>query len=326
MAGLSINTSGTIVIQGLGTELSNNESHIWFQNTTRTFTGLVSGFSSLFESQNSGGHADAVAGYRVVAPINASGMVTNITNFYGLLIDDIAGNAEGQQGITNRWGIYQQGSGDMNYFNGNILLGTNINAGYKLDVNGQARIQSTLILKNVVTGANTDSLVSIDINGNVKELSPSRFLSNTAICNNAGTLNYLPKFTSGNIIANSIIYDNGTSVGIGTTSPSSNYKLAVEGTVGARKIIVTLANPWADYVFNSNYHLRPLSEVDQFIQENKHLPEVPTAKEIEKNGVDLAATQVILLKKIEELTLYVIDQNKKIEMQQKEIEQLAKKK
>jgi hypothetical protein len=111
----------------------------------------------------------------------------------------------------------------------------------------------------------------------------------------------------------------GGNVGIGTISPTE--KLSVNGNIRSKKIIVT-QNGWSDYVFNDSYHLRPLSQVENFIKENKHLPEVPTAKEVEKNGVDVGDTQALLLKKIEELTLYVIEQKKEIDAMKKENTQL----
>jgi hypothetical protein len=112
------------------------------------------------------------------------------------------------------------------------------------------------------------------------------------------------------------------SVGIGTSAPG-DYKLAVEGIIGARKVKVTTTS-WADYVFENDYTLPTLAEVENFIQKNKHLPGVPSAKEVEVNGLDLGDNQAVLLKKIEELTLYLIDQNKKLADQQKKIETLQK--
>lgn len=103
------------------------------------------------------------------------------------------------------------------------------------------------------------------------------------------------------------------SVGIGTTSVNDvNYKLFVETGIRTKKVRVDVG-PWADYVFDNNYRLRTLDELENFVNENKHLPEIPSADEVQKNGIDLGGNQALLLKKIEELTLYVIDQNKKIE-------------
>lgn len=100
-------------------------------------------------------------------------------------------------------------------------------------------------------------------------------------------------------------------VGIGTSNPG-NYKLAVEGILGARALKITVAS-WADFVFDNDYILKPLKEVEAYIKENKHLPEVPTALEIEKDGLDVAKIQAKQMQKIEELTLYLIELNKKIE-------------
>lgn len=108
-------------------------------------------------------------------------------------------------------------------------------------------------------------------------------------------------------------------VGIGTTSPGS-YKLAVEGTMGARKVKVT-QSAWADYVFEPAYKLPPLEEVEAFIKQHGHLRNVPTAKEVADEGLDLGGNQAVLLAKIEELTLYVIEQNKQNKEQQQLIKQ-----
>lgn len=109
-------------------------------------------------------------------------------------------------------------------------------------------------------------------------------------------------------------------IGIGTHAPG-DYRLAVEGILGARKIKVTQA-AWADYVFDSCYQLKPLNQVEQYIQENKHLPDVPSAATVDKEGIDVGDSQALLLKKIEELTLYIIQQNKEIKAQHEEIKEL----
>jgi len=105
-------------------------------------------------------------------------------------------------------------------------------------------------------------------------------------------------------------------VGIGTMAPQE--KLVVKGKIIAEEIKVQ-AVKWPDYVFKPEYKLPSLSETEQFIKANGHLPDVPNATDVEANGVSLGEMNKILLKKVEELTLHLIDQQKQIkELQSKE--------
>ncbi|KAA2239093.1 hypothetical protein F0L74_23050 [Chitinophaga agrisoli] len=107
----------------------------------------------------------------------------------------------------------------------------------------------------------------------------------------------------------------GGNVGIGVVD-TKGFKLAVGGSVIAERVKVALQSGWPDYVFDSIYTLPSLEETECYIKKFKHLAEIPSAKELEKNGLDLGENQAKLLKKIEELTLYLIDLNKKLESQQ----------
>jgi len=112
-------------------------------------------------------------------------------------------------------------------------------------------------------------------------------------------------------------------VGIGTTSPDS--KLTVAGNIHAREVKVTVnAGAVPDYVFANDYKLKSLQEVEEYIKQNNHLPEIPSAQEIEKNGLMLAEMNLNLLKKLEEMTLYMIEQEKKNNKQSLQIELLEK--
>jgi hypothetical protein len=103
----------------------------------------------------------------------------------------------------------------------------------------------------------------------------------------------------------------GNNVGIGTMSPDS--KLTVAGNIHAKEVKVTLnAGSVPDYVFSQDYKLQSLQEIEEYIKQNSHLPEIPSAKEIEKNGLLLAQMNMSLLKKIEELTLYMIEMKKEL--------------
>lgn len=101
-------------------------------------------------------------------------------------------------------------------------------------------------------------------------------------------------------------------IGIGTTK-TKDFKLSVDGSLRATEIEVSLSSGWADYVFESNYYLAPLSEVEEYISENKHLPNVPSEKEVTEEGINLGEMDAILLRKIEELTLYMIELKKENE-------------
>ncbi|MET3018379.1 THO complex subunit 5 [Flavobacterium hydatis] len=122
-------------------------------------------------------------------------------------------------------------------------------------------------------------------------------------------------------IYNLFCHPNGN-VGISTTKPDE--KLTVNGKIHAKEIKIDLDFPAPDYVFTNDYKLKSLQEVEEFIKQNSHLPEIPSAKEIEKNGLMLAEMNMSLLKKIEELTLYSIEQNKNnLDLKQK-VEKLEK--
>ena len=109
-------------------------------------------------------------------------------------------------------------------------------------------------------------------------------------------------------------------VGIGVSNPQN--KLEVCGLVRAKEVIVETM--WCDFVFEKDYRLRPLSEVEEFISLNKHLPEIPPASDVEANGIKVGEVHSKLLLKVEELTLYMIDADKRIQALQAELDSLRK--
>jgi hypothetical protein len=97
----------------------------------------------------------------------------------------------------------------------------------------------------------------------------------------------------------------------------------VNGKIKTKEIEVTTAG-WGDHVFAEDYNLMPLNEVALYIKENSHLPEIPSAKEVEENGIELGDMQRKLIIKIEELTLYILQQNEKMLDLQKQIKKKKK--
>jgi hypothetical protein len=118
-----------------------------------------------------------------------------------------------------------------------------------------------------------------------------------------------------------ILTPNGGNVGIGTSTP--NAKLAVNGNIRAKEIKVETAN-WPDYVFAKDYQLPSLKETEQHIKDKGHLPGIPSAEEVKTNGVNLGEMNAKLLKKIEELTLILIQLNEKVEQQSETLEKQQK--
>ena len=151
-----------------------------------------------------------------------------------------------------------------------------------------------------------------------------------------GGLNFWKPFQSTGVNTNNILFlSDNAMVGINTPSPTAQltvngntligdpsvvtlpagYKLYVQTGILTEKLRVSVVNSstWADYVFGEKYALPSLNEVANYIRTNKHLPGVPSAQEVEKNGVDMVEMDAVLLKKVEELTLYILEQNKRIE-------------
>ena len=113
-------------------------------------------------------------------------------------------------------------------------------------------------------------------------------------------------------------------VTIGTPSPATGYQLSVDGKVIAEELRVQNSTAWPDYVFEPEYELMDIQQLSQFLKTNKHLPDVPSAAQVEKDGIMLGAMQNVLLKKIEELTLYIIEQEQRIGKLEEKLKLLEK--
>jgi hypothetical protein len=178
----------------------------------------------------------------------------------------------------------------------------------KLHIDGAIRGNGT---NGAVTLRGDSGYVTIGANSQAMEFvtDKSQFVFNKPIYNQSGVYNVQNSNMLFNINGtNRMLIQNNGNIGIGTASPA--YKLDVNGTIRANEIIVNTTG--ADFVFAEDYQLRPLSEVKAFIKENKHLPEIKSAQEMQENGIGVNELQTQLLQKIEELTLYIIHQEERI--------------
>jgi len=114
----------------------------------------------------------------------------------------------------------------------------------------------------------------------------------------------------------------GNNVAIGTISPSPGYKLTVKGSIHAQEVKLDLNVPGPDYVFAPDYPLVSLEDTKAYIEQNKHLPGMPSSDEMQQNGVNLLEMNMKLLEKVEELTLHLIEQKERIELQSQRISEL----
>lgn len=185
--------------------------------------------------------------------------------------------------------------------NGNVGIGTS-NPISRLEVNGDislARTHKIKFLENVNGG---DRAYIRSTNGEGGDYNSMIFAIGT-----------------GN---ESMIIKNDGNIGIGTTTPDD--KLTVKGRIRAEEVKVDLSVPGPDYVFKEGYDLKSLEEVQHYIKEKGHLPNIPSAAEMEENGVELGLMNMKLLEKIEELTLYQLQLLQQLETSHTEIEKLKK--
>ncbi len=306
----------------------------------------VKGITNLNKSVTIGGPVTANALTSLTAGLNVSGTTSfkDSVKFNGPInINSLMslGSGLNVNGATNLNGAVTA--------SGPVTVNALTNLGAGLNVNGPVLFNNGLSLPTLPAGQTTDSLLTIDASGTVRKKdagalfnphpsfttlsltgpltgTTAQFSNGFSLGNAAngvyqwqitGSNPYLALSTATN--ANAFIIQPNGHIGVGTSAPG-DYQMAVEGTIGTRKLKVTQASPWADYVFEPAYQLKSLSQVETFIRENKHLPEVPSAKDVEKNGIDVGETAALLLKKIEELTLYLIDMKKENEMIQKKSE------
>lgn len=168
-------------------------------------------------------------------------------------------------------------NGVVNFYNAGITFGSSVTNGYTFSLADGVIGSYTLIFSKIGTNPRNVFTLSVNINKDNELQIPNRVV-------------------------------------VGSTKSVSDAMLAVEGGIYARGLVVTQVS-WADYVFSSQYKLSSLGELERFIEQNKHLPDIPTSEQVEAQGIDPAQIDALLLQKVEELTLHLIEQNKELKEQ-----------
>jgi hypothetical protein len=255
----------------------------------------------------------------VTTPIGRTGII-NLDGYNGAQIRlNSTGTYYGKIGNPSSqvWSLGWGSSGtDINSVltwtaTGNVGIGTTSSPSTRLQVNGALKIDGAA---GGVVGSGNGSRIefSSGVNSSIEENWGLNLIGSDSspikIKNASLLVGYTSNSASWGTGGNLFVQGN---VGIGTTAPG-NFKLAVNGKIWGTEVQIALTNPAPDYVFEKSYALPTLEQVKSYIDQNKHLPEIPSAKEMEANGVNVGEMNMLLLKKIEELTLYTIEMNKRM--------------
>jgi hypothetical protein len=224
----------------------------------------------------------------------------------------LQGPAWGQSAV---WQPQGATTGNIYYNGGNVGIGTTsplsaLDVYGQLTLSGPSNVSRQIQPSNtsmgvlVLGGTNYTTGASLQVYGQTSPYPGHVYLVSGGVGNTTdGIIEFATRLSNGGYLPQMTILAN-SRVGIGTTSPQ--HKLSVNGTIGAKEVIVTNTG-WADYVFKPGYSLKPLSAVREYIKKNHRLPDMPSEIDVRNKGANVGELQVKLLAKIEELTLHMIE-------------------
>ena len=328
--------------------LTTNGRLVFFSNNSQTFSNnLYIGGGNEIPSNNAGGvnWGNVSVGLGSMSA-NSTGNANTALGFNSLA-NNTVGSGNTAIGINS---IIKSASGNynvalgLNALNGfnigewNVALGTsaiasgNLNGNRNIAIGGSSLRYINSGNSNIIIGTEAFRAITSGSNNISIGDSNARYITsgsnNIYIGNSISPINSQP---NNELNIGNWIYGMDGKISIGgkstfTCSDCTDYSLFVKNGIKAEKVKVDIAsaNGWADYVFKKDYQLQTLEEVEKHITNKGHLPNVPSAEEVAKNGINVAEMDAKLLEKIEELTLYSIEQNKQIKKLQEENSEFKK--
>lgn len=338
---------------------SSQTNQYWLQNyggyISNAINGNVNASLSLFTADwNGSGYIETSGTDQNNQTINALFLNYFCGRDIGLCLNTTLANGGGKVKVGNFLSATKHVEiGDSIYGisdNANIALEINANAGIGTKVNcvnngnlpayttsknnaitstifGDGHFWQNTSLTNQKMLRVYDGTASTNLQDKFVVMGDGRTEINTAIIpNTTKVFNIYNGANSGSSQNKFSVFENGKTVIGDEFLTNSIYMLTVNGKIGTREIKVSIQNPWPDYVFNKSYNLQSLEGVENYIKQNQHLPNIPSAKELNKDelGLDLAQMQSLQMEKIEEIYLHLIELNKQIKALKKENEELKK--
>ncbi len=320
---------------GIGTTNPNTKLHINVPSGQNPFRVQVDGGSRLYTLSNGG---TGIGNYSTTVPYRGLYVYGNVgvgtTNPAGKLAVVPASNSRGFEVLSPSAGnTHFPYSNNWNYISGNGVIFRDANHSERVRIdanNGRVGIgTSNPNHELTIQGDDPALVIRDDTNDNSTNAARLELLERAGGSYNGGAFLwwngndnklYIGTKESGINENVMVISRANLNVGIGTSTPHSAYRLSVNGRIRAKEIVVNTG--WSDFVFEPDYELMPLEEIEAFIIDHGHLPDIPSAKEVETHGVSVGQMESKLLQKVEELTLHLIALKKQNDQLKADVEVL----
>ena len=293
--GTIISEGGNLAIQATASEPGQTIAKVeFYEDTTKIGEVDAAPYNFTWVGPDPGSYQLTAKATDNVGTINTASINIDVTslNYYWSTTGNIGNN--GDSNFVGNVDSVRLGFRTKNIERMSILPTGNIGIG-TITPTAQFHTTGTVRLAGLTSDSTKTRVLVSDTSGNLFYRSASSLVGNWRY-------------------ANGVEYDSLDNVAIGTSNPEG-YKFAVNGTAIFTKVKVKTAGTWPDYVFAKDYHLPDLKELEDYLVTYRHLPGIASEAEVQKDGIDVGDHQAALLKKVEELTLYLIDENKKLQAQ-----------